>query len=298
MIRIFRLLSHLPIGLMQTLGVVVGWVVWVVSARYRNQFLINIKAAGLSWRDTKGAVSAAGQMIGEIPWLWFRGENKRASEYSAISDVSFIEKALSEKRGVIVLAPHLGCWELGAQLLGEVFGPRYGDLVALYRPARKAWVDALMVESRKRGYLSFVPTNLTGVRALLRHLKSGGYTAILPDQVPPKGFGVWAPFFGRDVYTMTLLPKLAQQTGALIVLGWCERLPGARYKCHFTDLSALGIGDKSLTPEQAATIMNQAVEALILQAPDQYLWGYKRDKQPRDLPVHSRPQPSPSATGH
>jgi len=286
MFRFLTLLSKLPLALMQSVGVIVGWLVWVSSPRYRKQFLMNVRAAGLSWQETKGAVSAAGMMLGEIPWLWAREPGKRALDYCTHSDVGFIERALNEKRGVIVLAPHLGCWELGAQLLGEVFGPRHGDLMALYRPARKAWVDAVMVKSRKRQYLNFVPTNLTGVRSLLRHLKSGGYTAILPDQVPPKGLGVWAPFFGRPVYTMTLLPKLAQQTGALIVLGWCERLPGSRFKCHFTDLSALGIGDKSLPVEDAAAIMNKAVEELILQRPDQYLWGYNRDKQPRDLPVH------------
>jgi KDO2-lipid IV(A) lauroyltransferase len=272
---------------MQTVGALVGWIVWFSSTSYRKQFLINIKSAGLSWSQTKGAVSAAGKMLGEIPWLWARDESKRALDRTLLGDISFIERALNEKRGVIVLAPHLGSWELGAQLLGEILGPKYGDLVALYRPARKAWVDELLIKFRGREHLTFVPTSLAGVRALLRHLKSGGFTAILPDQVPPKGLGVWAPFFGRDVYTMTLLPKLAQQTGALIVLGWCERLPGARYKCTFKDLSSLGIGDKSRTLQDAAAIMNKAVEGLVLEFPDQYLWGYNRDKQPRDLPIHA-----------
>ena len=288
MIRIFKLLSFVPLRWMQGVGVLLGWIVWMSSPSYRTQFLTNIKAAGLNWEQTKGAVSAAGKMLGEIPWLWSRSANKRALDYAEVGDASFIEQALANKRGVIVLAPHLGCWELGAQLLGETFGPKYGNLVALYRPARKAWVERLLVHFRNGEYLSFVPTNLTGVRALLRHLKSGGYTAILPDQVPPKGFGVWAPYFGRPVYTMTLLPKLAQQTDALIVLGWCKRLPGARYKLNFKDLSDLGIGDKSLSLEEAAQIMNRAIEAAVLEAPDEYLWGYNRDKQPRDLPNHSK----------
>ena len=287
MFRIFRVLSKLPLSFLQALGVVVGWVVWFSSARYRKQFLKNIKSAGLTWAQTKGAVSAAGKMVGEIPWLWSIGPTKRALDYADIGDTGFVERALLDKRGVIFLSPHLGCWELGAQLLGETFAPNYGDLVALYRPARKAWVERLLLQFRHRKNLSFVPTTLSGVRALLRHLKSGGFTAILPDQVPPKGLGVWAPFFGRPVYTMTLLPKLAQQTGALIVLTWCERLPRARYKLSFRDLSELGIGDKSISLEEATTRMNKAVEALVLEFPDQYLWGYNRDKQPRDLPGQS-----------
>jgi len=290
MFRIFRVLSKLPLSLLQALGACVGWMVWFSSARYRKQFLKNIKLAGLNWTQTRGAVSAAGKMVGEIPWLWSIGRAKPALNYAEIGDTSFVERALLNKRGVIFLSPHLGCWELGAQLLGETFASKYGELVALYRPARKAWVERLLVQFRRRENLSFVPTTLSGVRAILRHLKAGGFTAILPDQVPPKGLGVWAPFFGRPVYTMTLLPKLAQQTGALIVLTWCERLPGSRFKLSFRDLSELGIGDKSVSLEEAAIRMNRAVEALILEYPDQYLWGYNRDKQPRDLDSPSHPK--------
>jgi len=280
---IFRLLSLLPLRWMQGLGTLVGWLVWRWSADYRKHFLANTAHAGLTWEQTKGAVSSAGKMLGEIPWLWARGGHIKALERAQIDDVEFIEQALLKKRGVIFLAPHLGCWEMGAQLLAEVFGPKHGSMIALYRPARKAWLENLLTRFRGREHLKFVPTTLSGVRALLKHLKSGGYTAILPDQVPPKGLGVWVPFFGRDVYTMTLLPKIAQQTGALIVLAWCERLPGARYRCRFLDISHIGIGDKSLSLEEAATRMNKAIEELVLRIPDQYLWGYNRDKQPREI---------------
>jgi len=283
MYQILRILSWFPLAWMQRIGAFVGWVVWIVSKRYREQFKENIQAAGVSWRRAKGAVTSAGMLIGEIPWLWARGANSQAMDRAVLEEVPFIEKALMQRRGVIFLAPHLGCWEMGAQLLAEMFGPKYGEMVALYRPARKAWVQELLLRFRSRPNLRFVPTTLSGVRTLLKHLKSGGYTAILPDQVPPKGLGVWAPFFGRPVYTMTLLPKLAQQTGALIVLAWCTRLPGAKYKCYFKDISHLGIGNKSISLEEAATLMNAAVEELVLSAADQYLWGYNRAKAPRDL---------------
>jgi len=287
MYRFFRLLSFVPLQLMLGMGALVGWIVWWSSASYRAQFLVNTGHAGLSWKQTKGAVSSAGKLVGEIPWLWARGENIMALQRSEIDEIGFIEEALDQGRGVIFLAPHLGCWEMGAQLLGEVFGPKYGDMIALYRPARKEWLENLLTRFRSRRYLKFVPTTLSGVRTILKHLKAGGYTAILPDQVPPKGLGVWAPFFGRDVYTMTLLPKIAQQTGSLIVLAWCKRLPGARYKCYFSDLSHYGIDDKSISMEEAAARMNKALEELILKEPDQYLWGYNRGKQPRET-VHTK----------
>ena len=123
---------------------------------------------------------------------------------------------------------------------------------------------------------------MAGVRTLIRALRNGGYTAILPDQVPPLGQGVWAPFFGRDVYTMTLLAKLAQQTGAQVIMTWCERLPAGKGFCmHMRPFDAPEMKDSSVSPEAAAAAVNRGVERMVLDAPGQYLWGYARDKQPR-----------------
>ena len=141
---------------------------------------------------------------------------------------------------------------------------------------------ALGGECTHAPYLDSAPTSLAGVRTLIRTLRQGGYTAILPDQVPPQGQGVWAPFFGRDVYTMTLLPKLAQQTGAQVIMTWCERLPAGQGFCmHMRPFEAPEMGDASVSPAIAAAAMNRGVEAMVRHAPGQYLWGYARSKQPR-----------------
>jgi len=120
------------------------------------------------------------------------------------------------------------------------------------------------------------------VRTLMRTLRGGGYTAILPDQVPPMGQGVWAPFFGRDVYTMTLLAKLAQQTGAQVIQTWCERLPiGQGFCLHMRPMDVVEFKDATVSAEQAACVVNRGVEDMVRNAPGQYLWAYDRDKQPR-----------------
>jgi KDO2-lipid IV(A) lauroyltransferase len=120
------------------------------------------------------------------------------------------------------------------------------------------------------------------VRTLIRTLRAGGYTAILPDQVPPLGQGVWAPFLGREVYTMTLLSKLAQQTGAAVILTWCERLPQGQGFCmHMRPFNAPELLDVNCPPELAAAAVNRGLEQLVRAAPGQYLWSYARDKQPR-----------------
>ncbi|MSQ57140.1 MAG: lysophospholipid acyltransferase family protein [Limnohabitans sp.] len=281
MLRFFRLLSWIPLPLMQRVGALLGWIVWWISPKYRQQFNCNSVAAGLNAVQTRPAIAAAGMMVAELPWLWTRSVGRSVLSRVQWLGVNRFEQAIQKGQGVILLSTHIGCWEMGAQALAEKLGPIHGPLVAMYRPARKPWLYDLVKQSRARDHLLTAPTSLSGIRTLVRTLKSGGYTAILPDQVPPDGQGVWAPFFGRDVYTMTLLSKLAQQTGATVLLSWCERLPHSQYCFHFEDVDLSFLSDSSLSMQESATLMNKAIEDLIRRKPDQYLWGYARDKHPR-----------------
>ena len=283
MTRLFQLLARLPLSWMQRLGWCMGWLVWALSPTYRRHFKRNVASAEMIWPDARPAVGATGVMLAELPWLWMRPPSQALQGLIRWEGEQHLEAALSQGRGVIVMSPHIGCWEVGAQAIAERFGPRFGPLVALFRPARKAWLEPLVAQARNRPYLDTVPTSLSGVRTLIRTLRGGGYTAILPDQVPPQGQGVWAPFFGRPVYTMTLVAKLAQQSGALVLLSWCERLaPGQGYHIHMQPWDVPEFRNPDTSPEEAARAINEAVEHLVRRAPGQYLWGYARDKQPRE----------------
>ena len=127
---------------------------------------------------------------------------------------------------------------------------------------------------------------------MIRALKRGQTVGLLPDQVPPEGMGTWAPFFGKPAYTMTLAARLVQQSGAVALLCWGERLPGgAGYVAHFLPFDEVLPADADAQAESAAAI-NRAMERLIRQAPQQYLWGYHRYKAPRSAGVEP---PAPSA---
>ena len=282
MTRLFQLLARVPLPWMQRMGWCLGWLVWVMSPTYRRNFKANVAAAGVAWSRARQAIGATGMMLGELPWLWMRPQGQSLQEAIRWDGLDHLEAAMARGKGVIVMSPHMGCWEIGAQVLAEHWGPRCGPLVALYRPARKAWLEPLVAHARQRPYLTTVPTTLAGVRSLMRTLRAGGYTAILPDQVPPLGQGEWAPFFGREVYTMTLVAKLAQQTGAAVLLCWCERLPpGQGYVAHVQPLDDPAFQDPTTPPQASARAINHAVERLVRSAPEQYLWGYARSKQPR-----------------
>ena len=123
---------------------------------------------------------------------------------------------------------------------------------------------------------------------MLRALRQGQTVGLLPDQVPPDGMGVWAPFFGQRAYTMTLAAKLSLQTGAPMLLMLGERLPQAQGWCirvfdmpePLPDAEAFN-GDEAAHQTECAAVMNRAMEFLIRQCPEQYLWGYNRFKGPR-----------------
>ena len=158
------------------------------------------------------------------------------------------------------------------------WGAERGPITILYRPARQPWLAKVMETARNRPGMLAVPTTLAGVRQMIKALRRGEAVGLLPDQVPPDGQGLWAPFFGRDAYTMTLAVRLAQQTGAAVVLVRCERLPWGRgFVTHFEPL-AQPLSDQL---DVAVVQINQAMEHLIRQCPEQYLWGYARYKQPR-----------------
>ena len=278
---IFRILARLPLGLMQSVGAALGWLVWVLSPRYRRQIHDNLAVAGLPRSVVREAVTTAGRMVAELPWLWMRPRNEGVLGRVDWDGIDHFEAGMREGRGVIVVSPHLGCWEMGAQALAERFGPTYGPMVAMFRPPRKSWLVPLVTQSRARPGLQTAPTSMAGIRQLVRTLRAGGYTALLPDQVPPEGQGVWAPWMGRDAYTMTLLPRLAQQTGATVLMCWCERQAAGRFTMHIYPMEPALPTQPDVPLEEAARLMNQAVEAVVRAHPEQYLWGYARYKQPR-----------------
>ena len=190
-------------------------------------------------------------------------------------------------RGLVMLTPHLGAFEVIAQAYAERFGARQ-PMTALYRPARQAWLRELETTARDRPGLLTAPASLAGVRQMIRALRQGQTVGLLPDQVPPDGMGVWAPFFGRPAYTMTLAARLALQTGATVLLTVGERQPqAAGWRIRVFALpealpQAAGFhGNEAAHQTECAAVMNRAMEFLIRQCPTQDLWGYTRYNGPR-----------------
>ncbi len=277
MLRWFRFFSHWPLWALHALGSLGGWLAWAFSPAYRRRFSTHLQRAGLGWATLIRAVGQAGRMSAELPRLWLG----RMPDTQWADDRAAVE-AYAAGQGVLFLTPHMGCFEITAQALAQRFSDQHGPLTVLYRPARHAGLAEVMTLARQRPGLEAVPTTLAGVRHMIKALRSGLAVGLLPDQVPPEGMGQWAPFFGHPAYTMTLAARLANQTGARVVLIWGERLSWGRgYRLH-TQALGHALSDDLDT---AVVQINQAMEALILQCPSQYIWGYARYKNPRPAPA-------------
>ncbi len=267
------------------MGGLLGWLTYAASPSYRQRFRANAKQAGISKVQSTAAIAEAGRMLMELPYLWLGTAGTEILNKIQWRGIELLDAAHAQQKGVVILTPHLGCFEVAAQAYAAYFAQQQRQITVLYRPARKAWLRELVDTARTRPGLLAVPATLRGVRQLLRAVRDGQTAGLLPDQVPPHGMGVWAPFFGRPAYTMTLAARLAQQPGALLLLAWCERLPWGRgYVIHLSQPGEVLPGADAPEAESAAAI-NRAMEGLIRQCPQQYLWGYNRYKAGRATEV-------------
>lgn len=272
---LIRLLSHLPLPLLHNLGALLGWVVFFGSPTYRRHLRENTALAG-DWAMAARAESIAetGKNLLELPKIWLQTQSEVVARIVRVSGWELVEAAwrdANHRRGILFLTPHLGCFEITAR-----FYASHRPITVLYRPPKQAWLQALVKNWRGSTHLKLAAADLGGVRTLMKALKRGEAIGMLPDQVPGVGEGIWAPFFGRPAYTMTLAARLAE-SGATVLLAYAERLPyGAGYHLKLRSLSAPLTG----TLKERVTQLNRELETLIQECPGQYLWAYNRYKVP------------------
>ena len=281
MTLLFRCLSRLPLAWLHFLGTIAGWCAWLLSPTYRRHMRENMQLAlgqegECHYRNQ--AIAQAGKQSLELPKIWLRPLDEVASRMSRISGWDLAEAAMRERRGIVYLTPHLGCFEITAQYLSTL-----APITVLYRPPKQAWLQRLIEAGRQRPQLQIAPADLSGVRTLLKALKRGEAVGMLPDQAPKTGEGRWLDFFGKPAYTMTLAARLTE-SGAAVIMLWAERLPGgAGYHFHLQAPTRAIAG----TTEERAQRINEEIEVLIRQCPAQYLWGYNRYKRRRGSPSAS-----------
>jgi len=277
------LLSRLPLSWLQSLGACLGRLTLILSPRFRARLEENLNSSKIlaNYQVYPDAVKQCAAETGkgtlELSIAWCRSPEDIARMVQDCHGWEHVEAALGRGHGIVFVTPHLGSYDIAGRYISHRLP---FPLTAMYRPPKLAWLEPVMNAGRARGKGRTAPATGVGVRILMKALKSGEATIVLPDQVPGSGEGVWAPFFGRPAYTMTLVQRLAQMKGVEILLFFGERLPhGTGFTIHIEPMPQPFCADK----EQDAAILNQAVESLIRRTPLQYLWSYNRYKCPQGV---------------
>lgn len=269
---ILSALARLPLPVLHRLGILLGWLVYLVSPKYAGLLRNNLYACGIH-QDKHASrallhknIGESGKAVVETLAIWLRDDQSLQGWIKGCSGWQHAENALAKGKGIIFLTPHLGCYEITS-----IFYATHQPITVLYRPPRQAWLMPIIEAGRTRGKVTLAPTNSKGVRELMQALKRGEAIGILPDQVPAAGEGVWAPYFGRPAYTMNLVSRIAQKTGASVLIAFGERLShGQGYHIHIRPVEDGGIA--------SAAQLNAVIEAQVRLCPEQYLWNYNRYK--------------------
>lgn len=265
----------LPLRILHALGSALGDVAWWARRSERRITEINLRLVGeadggsMGALDPRQALRESGKSALEVARIWSGHPERALRMVREVRGAELLDQALVAGKGVIIAAPHLGCWELLSYWLAE-----RTPLAIVYRPPRNPDMEALLIKARGASKVEQVRAEGAGVRSLYRRLAAGGVVGILPDQQPKQGEGEFAPFFGIEALTMVLVPRLAERTGASVLFAFAERLPrGAGYRMHIESASG-DLADTDL--RVACTAMNQSVEQCVRVAPLQYQWHYKR----------------------
>jgi len=266
------LLAKLPLCIVHSLGSTLGWAIYLSYKKYAHLIKINLSLSQLtkdnvSFKETLHRnIGETGKALLETFAIWFKDYSKLINWYQGCTGWEHVESALAKGQGIIFLTPHLGCFEITSLYYGQ-----FHPITVLFRPPRQSWLMPLIRQGRQRGNVKLAPANAQGVKLLLQALKRGEAIGILPDQAPHEGEGEWAPFFDRPAYTMTLASKLAEKSGAQVLMAFGERLEnGIGYHIHIKPIEEGGIN--------TTTLLNKEIEQAIAQCPSQYMWVYDRYK--------------------
>lgn len=274
---LLKILSGLPLAFVHKLGDLLGRSLTLFPNDLRDTAHTNIARCFPQWTAQQQrqlvlqCLQQTARATLESGALWLLPPERVLSLLKKVSGEDMLAQAMEKGKGVILAIPHLGAWEMVG-----LYGSTHWPMTSLYRPPRQPYLGELIRAGRERAGAKLVPTDASGVRALYKALGRGELIAILPDQDPDRSSGVFAPFFGVQANTMTLLSRLASKSGATVLMAFAERLPkGEGFHLHFQNTeAALSDGDAA----QAAASLNQAIEQCALQQPAQYQWAYKRFK--------------------
>jgi Kdo2-lipid IVA lauroyltransferase/acyltransferase len=222
---ICSLLDWLSLKWIHRLGTCLGRLFYVVATKQNQLLISNLRQSGLfpSEQDLQHAVrqnqQEMGKFILESLAIWSRSQAQVLQWVRHVHGKACLDEAMAHGKGILFLTPHIGCFEITS-----IYYASMQPITVLNRDSRQSWVCAFMQAGRQKGAVRLAPANLKGVRQILKALYANQAVGILPDQIASKGQGEWVDFFGKPMYTITLVSQLLSRVDTRVIVVVAERL--------------------------------------------------------------------------
>jgi len=268
------LISLMPMKLVVWLSYPLGWLTWRASDTKRNSTLKNLHACYPEMGEDERLALARESMryytlnILETGLAWHGSEARIDRLFDEPVGYEYLKEVLAAERGLLLLVPHFGNWELISH-----WSKNYFHLTSLFKPGSNTFFDAKLLAKRRRLGAGIVPADRSGLKQIYKCIRNNQPVALLPDQEPSAGQGQFAPFFGVPALTGVLAPRLMQRTGCLALFVVGKRTGNGRYQTHFIPAEE---SIYSADMDEALAAMNRGVERCVEVDSAQYLWAYKR----------------------
>ncbi len=275
-------LAKLPLPLSRSLGRFFGRVNWWFAKKPVHFTKTNIAHCLPSLNSSeqcelaKSSLISAGELVAELSATWLWPAKKLSKIDIECADMELLQQAYDAGKGVLLLSPHLGNWEMLLPLMSRHF-----EIAAMYKPPRMSSLDQLIRLVREKDGAEVYPANASGIRSIFKALKNGKLTLLLPDQEPAENAGIFVSFFNRPAWTMTLPAKIKLKTDCAVIYTVVVRTAkGFKLIIKIADDI-----NRLQSVEEITQAINCGMENLILETPEQYQWSYKRFyHQPDDKP--------------
>jgi KDO2-lipid IV(A) lauroyltransferase len=272
---LLKFIAIFPLSFLQKIATVAAYILFHSNSSIKRISTINLQLAYPELEQTalqeRIRLSIQSQCLTYIEFVkcWGMPPQYSLDLLKNIHGADLLEKALANKKGVIVVIPHFGCWELLNAWLNI-----YTQPMIMYKPSKTQGMNRYILDARQKFNATLVPTDKVGIRQIFKHLKQGGLTVVLPDHLPKPSGGIYSQFFQQNTLSATLVSKMAAQTQCNVLGLSCIRNSElSSFDVHCTELPQT-ILSKDL--QQSVDSLNLSMQEMVNLAPEQYIWSYKR----------------------
>ena len=260
------------------LGIRAGVVRRQIAAAFPELHAAAVDARAREAYDNLGRVAIEASLLAR------RGPAAVLDRFKPSPDWEIVERARARGKGVVLVAGHLGNWELS----GAYVAARGVPVHPIARGMSNPLSDRFFRRTRERLGMH-VMHDQESVRKVPRALRDGHAVGFLSDQATVGLASTFVPFFGRPAKTPRGAAVFALRIGAPLLLIQAIRGADGRYTFVAEELQVTDTGDRERDVDAIVMRFSEALERLVRRYPGQYFWQHRRWKhQPADTPPHLR----------